>query len=54
MYLIRKHTHELSEIGRFLGNKNHSTVLMAPYREMLKRMARSVEDVSGTAGVAPV
>jgi len=30
MYLIRKHTKmSASEIGRFMGNKNHATVLMA-------------------------
>lgn len=30
MYLIRKRTHmSFPEIGRFMGNKNHSTVLMA-------------------------
>lgn len=33
MYLIRKHTRmSYPEIGRFLGNKNHSTVLMAVRR----------------------
>ena len=33
MYLIRKHTSmSFPEIGRAIGNKNHSTVLMATRR----------------------
>jgi chromosomal replication initiator protein len=40
MYLTRKHTKmSSSEIGRFMGNKNHATVLMAckKIEDMLKR-----------------
>jgi hypothetical protein len=40
MYLIRKHTRmSFPEIGRFMGNKQHSTVLMAVRRvqELLDR-----------------
>ena len=33
MYLVRKHTlMSFPEIGRAMGNKNHSTVLMATQR----------------------
>jgi len=42
MYLARKHTRmSSSEIGRFMGNKNHATVLMAcrKIEELLKRNA---------------
>ena len=42
MYLIRKHTKmSASEIGRFLGNKNHATVLMAckKIEDLVKRNA---------------
>ncbi|MBN1806405.1 MAG: chromosomal replication initiator protein DnaA [Sedimentisphaerales bacterium] len=40
MYLTRKHTKmSSSEVGRFMGNKNHATVLMAckKIEDMLKR-----------------
>jgi chromosomal replication initiator protein len=40
MYLIRNHTNmSSSEIGRFMGNKNHATVLLACKRigEMIKK-----------------
>ncbi len=42
MYLTRKHTKmSSSEVGRFMGNKNHATVLMAckKIEDMLKRNA---------------
>ena len=42
MYLTRKHTKmSSSEVGRFMGNKNHATVLLAckKIEEMLKRNA---------------
>ena len=42
MYLTRKHTKmSSSEVGRFMGNKNHATVLMAcrKIEDFLKRNA---------------
>jgi chromosomal replication initiator protein len=42
MYLIRKHTKmSSSEVGRFLGNKNHATVLLAckKIEDLVKRNA---------------
>jgi chromosomal replication initiator protein len=42
MYLVRKHTRmSSSEIGRFMGNKNHATVLLAcrKIEELLSRDA---------------
>lgn len=45
MYLIRKHTQmSLPEIGRVMGNKNHSTVLMAIQR--LEGVLRDQKPVS--------
>jgi chromosomal replication initiator protein len=43
MYLTRKHTKmSSSEIGRFMGNKNHATVLLA-CRKVEDLLARNVE-----------
>ena len=42
MYLVRKHTNmSSSEVGRFMGNKNHATVLLAckKIEEQIKRNA---------------
>jgi len=42
MYLTRKHTKmSSSEVGRFMGNKNHATVLLAckKIEDLLKRNA---------------
>ncbi|MBN1795124.1 MAG: hypothetical protein JW804_00465, partial [Sedimentisphaerales bacterium] len=42
MYLARKHTNMSSpEVGRFMGNKNHATVLLAckKVEDLLKRNA---------------
>lgn len=45
MHLIRKHTHmSFPEIGRMMGNKNHSTVLMANRR--IERVLRDESMVS--------
>ena len=45
MYLARKHT-KLSypEIGRFMGNKNHSTVILAARR--VSKMLQGDEEVA--------
>ena len=43
MYLARKHTKmSSSEIGRFLGNKNHATVLLA-CKKVEDQLKRNVE-----------
>lgn len=51
MYLTRKHTKmSASEIGRFMGNKNHATVLMACKK--IERLVKRNEDLhwQGPAG----
>ncbi len=44
MYLARKHTDmSFPEIGRFMGNKNHSTVILASRR--ISKMLQGNESV---------
>jgi len=49
MYLARKHTDmSFPEIGRFMGNKNHSTVILA-----CRRIARVLEEEGAVCWLTP-
>ncbi len=52
MYLARKHTDmSFPEIGRFMGNKNHSTVLLACRR--ISRMLQEGKTAQWTTPAGP-
>ncbi len=49
MYLARKHTDmSFPEIGRFMGNKNHSTVILA-----CRRISKMLQDNGNARWLTP-